>query len=312
MPETMLGSLVPRNPEASSAPRVTLWGARGSIPTPGPQTARHGGNTSCLSVEVGESCFVFDAGSGIRDLGEYLLTTSIRRIHLILTHTHWDHLLGFPFFAPIYRAGVHLTLGLPGVSATEIERRFRILHDAAFFPVPLEGLAATISFASLAGSEVAFSEARCRWTPVEHPGGALALRLDHGSGSVVWVPDHEVFKGRLGPATLESLPRDEVASLRPLLDLLRGADLVLHEAQYTEAEYPSRVGFGHSSLPNACALMTLAEVKRWVVIHHDPGHHDDLLDDKLQVTRAMLRDLGHSGVVEHGFDGWTHRWTERV
>jgi len=289
----------------TSCARFSLWGARGSTPTPGARYLRHGGNTSCMSVVLGDEQFIFDAGSGIRDLGLDVINSSRRKLHLFVTHTHWDHIQGFPFFTPAYLPGFEITIyGAEGFGK-DLKSVFRGQLDREYFPVQMEDMQSYLQFRHLAENPVPVGSALVSWEFAQHPGATVGYKIEIGDKKIVWIPDNEFLQGYTGPP--EELTRDHplVVPYGRMIDFVADADIVIHEAQYTCEEYPKKIRWGHSSVSNACALMKLAGVKRWIVTHHDPQHDDAFLETKLQVTRQIFARLGHEIQVTHGYDGMT-------
>ena len=288
----------------ASRTHFTLWGTRGSTPTVGGRFQRHGGNTSCLSVTVGNEVFIFDAGSGIRDLGLQLMAGQTRKVHLFITHPHWDHIQGFPFFAPAYVPGFEITVyGAKGFGK-DLESIFRGQLDRDYFPVQMEDMRSNLEFKHLAEGAVEIGDARITWEFAQHPGATVGYKIEVPQRKIAWVPDNEFLQGYVGSPTLR---RDHplVSSFEKMIRFLSDVDLVIHEAQYLSEEYTAKIGWGHSSVPNASLLMKLAGVRRWVVTHHDPMHDDDFLEAKLNLTRQILEEIGHVIQVSHGYDGMT-------
>jgi CheY-like chemotaxis protein len=283
--------------------RMALWGTRGSIPTPGAAFMRHGGNTSCMLVEHGDDLVIFDAGSGIRELGLELLKGGPRRIHLFITHTHWDHIQGFPFFLPAFVPGFEVVVyGAEGFGKS-LEGVFRGQLDQDYFPVQMDDMNASIEFRHLTPDPVTVGGITVTWAYAQHPGATVGYRIDVAGTTLSWFPDDEFLFGYLGSPEDISLDDPIVAPYRKAIDFLTGVDILVHEAQYTNDEYPDKVGWGHSSVSNACLLAKLAKVKRWIVTHHDPMHDDRFLETKLNLTKQQLARLGHSIPVTHGYDG---------
>lgn len=282
-----------------------LWGTRGSTPTPGARFLRHGGNTSCMSVVFGGEHFIFDAGSGIRELGFELMTGEARRLHLFITHTHWDHIQGFPFFTPAYVPGFDITIyGAEGFGK-DLESIFRGQLDREYFPVQMEDMNSRLEFRHLADNPVIAGPATVAWEFSQHPGATVGYKINAGGKKIAWIPDNEFLQGFAGdPATLT---RDHrlVVPFGKMIDFLSDVDVVIHEAQYTNEEYLTKFAWGHSSVSNAALLMKLAGVKRWIITHHDPMHGDNFLDSKLNLTRQILDRLDHQIEVSHGYDGLT-------
>ena len=279
-----------------------LWGTRGSIPVSGPDYIRHGGNTSCMEIGCGDDRIIFDAGSGIRELGLSVMSDPPRKIHLFITHTHWDHIQGFPFFLPSFVSGFEIDVYAPPHADKDIESIFRGQLDRAYFPIQMDDMQAKFEFKILGDETVQIGDVKIDWEYTLHPGATVGYRVDIKGKTLAYIPDNEFLKGYLGPP--DQAPEQAVDSVHAqLLKLLNGVDVLIHEAQYTSEEYADKIGWGHSSVANACILAKLAEVGRWIAIHHDPTHSDEFLQGKLNLTRQVLRDLGCPIEVMHGYDG---------
>ena len=284
---------------------MTLWGTRGSTPTPGARYLRHGGHTSCMQFQHGEDVLIFDAGSGIRELGLELMKSGPRHIHLFITHTHWDHIQGFPFFVPAYVPGFRIDIyGAEGFGKN-LNALFHGQLDRDYFPAQIEDMKAELNFKTLGPEPVAINGAEITWEYSHHPGATVGYKLAVEGTSIAWFPDNEFVQGYIGPP--EELTRDHeiVMSHNPVIEFVTGVDILIHEAQYKLDEYRSKIGWGHSSVSNACLLMKLAGIRRWIVTHHDPLHDDLILDGKLKTTKLLLKNLGHEMEVSHGYDGMT-------
>jgi phosphoribosyl 1,2-cyclic phosphodiesterase/CheY-like chemotaxis protein len=293
---------------ADALGRYTLWGARGSTPVPGARFLRHGGNTSCLSFECSGETVIFDAGTGIRELGLELTREGCRKLHLFITHTHWDHIQGFPFFTPAYTPGFEIVIyGAEGFGK-DLRSVFRGQLDRDYFPVQMEDMNAQIEFRNLTENPVTAGSARVYWEFAQHPGATVGYKIEVAGRKIAWVPDNEFLQGYSGPP--ETITRDHalVAPYGKMIDFLADAEVVIHEAQYTPEEYPMKMRWGHSSVANAAVLMKLAGVKRWIITHHDPGHDDAFLEFKLNVTRRILERIGHPIQVSHAYDGLTEHF----
>jgi DNA-binding response OmpR family regulator len=290
---------------ADALGRYTLWGTRGSTPVPGARFLRHGGNTSCLSIECGSDTVIFDAGTGIRELGLELMREECRRLHLFITHTHWDHIQGFPFFTPAYVPGFEIVIyGAEGFGK-DLRSLFRGQLDRDYFPVQMEDMNSQIDFRNLGENPVSAGKARIHWEFAQHPGATVGYKVEVAGRRIAWVPDNEFLQGYA--AAPDAITRDHplVAPYGKMIDFLSDADIVIHEAQYTPEEYPGKMRWGHSSVANAAVLMKLAGVQRWIITHHDPSHDDSFLETKLNVTRRILERIGHPIQVSHGYDGMT-------
>ena len=263
-----------------------------------------------MSVVLGDEQFIFDAGSGIRELGLDLLNSQRRNLHLFITHTHWDHIQGFPFFAPAYTPGFEITIyGAEGFGK-DLKSVFRGQLDRDYFPVQLEDMQSHLQFRHLSQNPMPVGSAKVSWEFTQHPGATVGYKIEVEGKRIAWVPDNEFLQGYTGPP--EDLTRDHplVTPYLRMIDFLSDADLVIHEAQFTCDEYPKKIRWGHCSISNACVLMKLAGVRRWIVTHHDPLHDDTFLESKLHLTRQILQNLGHDMKVYHAYDGLTEYFRE--
>lgn len=260
---------------------VKFWGTRGSIPTPGDRTRKYGGNTSCIEVRMGDTLFILDAGSGIRELGADLLARGRKPIvaHLLLSHSHWDHVQGFPFFAPAYVPGNEVVLygSKPGD-----DRYHRLLSGqmkSDYFPVDFAALNAVIRQDHLqdGGKEVA--GVRIETFPLNHPGGAFAYSLVVGRKKVVYASDNELLFDASRPEAPRPAPPE-------LVRFVQGADLLITDSQYTDAQYAPRRGWGHSSCFSTTDLAIEAGVKMLALFHHEPTNSDEEIDAMVDSCRA--------------------------
>jgi phosphoribosyl 1,2-cyclic phosphodiesterase/CheY-like chemotaxis protein len=284
-----------------------LWGTRGSIPVSGPRFTRHGGNTSCLELHHGDDLVIIDAGSGIRDLGLELAEQPPRRIALFIGHTHWDHIQGFPFFAPAYTPGFHIDVYGAAGFGKDLESVFRGQLDRDYFPVEMHDLAATLEFHQLHENPIEIGDLKIGWEFVNHPGATIGFRIEADGRRTAYITDNEFLQGYLGSPADVTIGSAAMLPFRNIVEFCSGMDLLIHEAQYTNEEYTRKIGWGHSSLTNACALAAMAEVRRWIVTHHDPMHDDAALERKLNLTRQVMATLGRPVEVEHAFDGMSGR-----
>ena len=283
-------------------PYIHFYGTRGSIPVSGPRYVRHGGNTSCVTFGVGKDFFVIDAGSGIRELGIQLAKNGPRRIHLFITHTHWDHIQGFPFFAPLYIPGNEVIIYGASGFGKDLKSIFRGQLDRDYFPVQFEDMRAKIEFQILEGDFVRWNDFEIRWVSTHHPATTVGFKITWKGRSVGYISDNEFLPGYQGPPQGIAKGSPKLHGHEELIDFLTRVDLLVHEAQYTNEEYASKIGWGHSSLSNACLLAKLCETKRWIIPHHDPMHDDDALATKLNLTREILRTMDYPIEVSHAFD----------
>jgi phosphoribosyl 1,2-cyclic phosphodiesterase len=249
--------------------KVKVWGARGSVPTPGPATNRYGGNTSCLEVTLSDgTVVVLDAGSGIRTLG-LRLAARPRRIDILLTHLHVDHIQGLMFFAPLFIPDTDVVLWGPPDAETLPERLARYLSPP-LTPFHLDELPSRITFRTCPGGEWEIGPARVQAASVTHPGPTLGYRITDGDTSLAYIPDQELAPGRL----MRARERESLHGF----ELARDASLLIHDCQYTDDEYRRHVGWGHSRLSDVLTFAELTGAKRLLLFHHDPRHDDEQLD----------------------------------
>lgn len=267
--------------------RVTLWGTRGSLATPGPETERYGGNTSCVGVRGREgTLLVLDAGTGIRRLGA-TLDGAVKRVDILLTHLHMDHIQGLGFFAPLYRPDVAVHIWGPASSKLTLRERLMRYLSPPLFPVCLRELPSEIVLHEVPCDEVAIGEFRVSSALVCHPGPTVGYRIVDNKGSVLtYLPDHEPA---LGAQTFPSLPREWTSGGA----LAANADLLIHDSQYDTRQYRAKVGWGHSSFAQTLGFGTLSAVKHLIPFHHDPSHTDAdldrLIDEAVAVARPAYR-----------------------
>lgn len=251
--------------------RVILWGTRGSVPTPRPGTAGYGGNTACVEVRSAEaaSLVILDAGTGICSLGN-CLPEGLERVDILLTHLHMDHILGLGFFSGLYRPDLDVHIWGPSSTVLNLRDRLSRYLSPPLFPVRIRDLPCHLHLHDVPLATFDLPGLSVTATLVCHPGPTVGYRLDDGDASVAYLPDHEPALGaRRFP------DRPEWTSGQ---DLVAGVDLLIHDAQYNNAEYASRPGWGHSSIAHAFAFARAVEARHLVPFHHDPAHDDTLLD----------------------------------
>jgi phosphoribosyl 1,2-cyclic phosphodiesterase len=260
--------------------KVRVWGSRGSVPTPGADYLRYGGNTSCVQVTLEDgTTVVLDAGTGIRPLGLELPRPD-RPLHILLTHLHLDHIQGLMFFAPLFMPDVEVVIWGPSGGDAPLRDRIARYLSAPLTPVEIRELPCCVSFHECDTTEWNIGGATIRAQSVTHRGPTLGFRLEEQGQSLVYIPDHEPGLG----APLDSLEDEWISGL----DLARGADVLFHDCQYTDAEYPHHLGWGHSPLNDALTFARRAHVRRLVAFHHDPLHSDDQLDQLAEVARERF------------------------
>lgn len=265
-----------------------FWGTRGSIPTPGPATLRYGGNTSCIEVRYGDHILMLDCGTGAREMGLALSREFKGRpldLHIFVSHTHWDHIQGFPFFVPAYIPGNRLTVYSLRGADKSLEKVFTGQMDATYFPVSLADLMARLQFVELEGV-VTIGEARVSHIYLNHPGLAIGFRIDVGGKSVVYMTDHEQFCRMSGDN--EHNRKQDLA----VTEFARGADLYIREAQYTDEEYPAKRGWGHSTCSDVLESAHEANARQLALYHHDPMHDDETMDRIVADCHAYMERRG--------------------
>ncbi len=264
--------------------KVRFWGTRGSIPSPGPETVRYGGNTSSVGVTLSDgSLLALDAGSGIRSLG---LATGDepRRLHILLTHLHLDHIQGLVFFAPAFRPQTELVIWGPSSPEASLRDRIARYVSAPLSPVEVRELPCDVSFRHCPEAEWEIGPARIRAASVTHRGPTLGYRIEDAGSSLAYIPDHEPALG----ADLGRLEEDWISGF----ELARGATMLIHDGQYSDREYPHHLGWGHSAVGDALRFANRASVERTALFHHDPGHSDEFLDGLGAEARERWTDLG--------------------
>ena len=271
--------------------KITPWGTRGSLASAGPETIRYGGNTACVEVRADDgSLLILDAGSGIRRLGESLGTPE-GPIHILLSHLHLDHIQGLGFFAPLFRANAEVHLWGPPSTTADLRTRLGRYLSPPLFPVRVRDLGTRLVLHDAPTTPTAIGPFVVRAELVIHPGPTVGYRIADGSRTLAYLPDHEPALG------VPAFPAS--ARWTSGFALAHDADVLIHDAQYSVAEYPPRTGWGHSSTEQVVAFAGLAAVGQLVTFHHDPSH-DDIVLDRLHATMASTTSVrvvpGQEGV----------------
>ena len=293
-PATDVSPAAPQDAGTVAAVTIRCWGTRGSIPSPGPQTARYGGNTTSFEVRHGDQRLIFDAGSGLRAFGLDLVENGGEFHHIFLTHFHWDHIQGFPFFAPLYNPEIDLKIVGPRQNNIDVRSLFAGQMGPIYFPVPFSVVAATLSFDHLNEGTLEVAGATLRTMRVKHPSYVIGYRIEVGGKVICFIPDDEL-EGDMYEV-------DDGWRER-LVDFARGADLLIHDSMYTDDEYPARIGWGHSTFSQSLRLAEEAEVKKLLFFHHDPNRSDDELDEIVNRIRDDALSRGCAVEIDAAAEG---------
>lgn len=304
---------LPESPNADVAPpahaangarpaQVRFWGVRGSIPTPGPDTVRYGGNTSCVEVRADGEIVVLDAGSGIRSLGIALTKEFPKEplnLTVLITHTHWDHIQGFPFFSPAYNPANRLRiLGFEGACAG-LRATLAGQMESPYFPIALKEMPGHIVIEELRGMGFEVGAIHVDACFAKHPGVCVGYRLSTSSGTIVYVPDNE-----WSPADSASDCAEDCSRNAKMIELVKGADILMMDSQYDRAEYQTHKGWGHGCVDDVVRLALDAKVKHLYLFHHDPSHDDTQIDALLQHARSLVQaEPGATLVVRAAREG---------
>jgi phosphoribosyl 1,2-cyclic phosphodiesterase len=269
--------------------RLMIWGCRGSVPTPGPDTVRYGGNTSCVEVCLDdETSLVLDAGTGIRDLGFQLMERGTRRIQLFLTHLHLDHIEGLRFFAPMWNDRVTLDIWGPPSPVLSLQERIARSFSPPLFPIDLRAVPAKVTFHDVPRRRWTIEGITLRARLVMHPGPTVGFRIEADGASVAYMPDHEPAFTGIADRPIEWISGSSIAD---------GVDLLLHDAQYFEDEYVERVGWGHSSVADTAAFARAVGVRSLMLFHHEPRHSDDSLERLEDRARSLFGRNGNQATL---------------
>ena len=291
--------------------KIRFWGTRGSIATPGPGTNRFGGNTSCVEVvtKAGQR-FILDCGTGARPLGMHMMAHAPKPIEatILISHTHWDHIQGFPFFAPVFVPGGHITVCGPSGTYNSLPETLAGQMEYTYFPVKLGDLGARIEYKELPEGENEVGGVRVVTQLLNHPALTLGYRIEADGVAVMYVCDHEpywesLWRSGATPGELDSILH---SGDRRHADFLRNADLVIHDAQYTSEEYPAKKNWGHSTYRYATQIAAAAGVKQLFLTHHDPTHDDAFLSRMEEEARAVARAAGSPMQVSCACESYEH------
>jgi phosphoribosyl 1,2-cyclic phosphodiesterase len=286
--------------------KIRFWGVRGSIPTPGPEFVKFGGNTSCIELEDDSgNCFVFDSGTGIRPCGLDLARRKINKINLMITHTHWDHIQGFPFFTPAYIPGNTIHIHGPIHFEKKLKSIMDLQMDYAYFPVSMQQLNAKIEYSDLKEARIVMGDTVITTKYSNHPVTGLCYKVESRGRTFVYSGDTEPYYNNITAAPGASVAGldgfQEDAADENVDDLVKErnlhhqtfckSDLLVHDCQYTEEEYPKFKGWGHSPMETVIKMAIDGGVKKLVLNHHDPAHTDTMLEETEKKLKAKYPQL---------------------
>jgi phosphoribosyl 1,2-cyclic phosphodiesterase/CheY-like chemotaxis protein len=303
------------NPAAggeSMSAQIRFWGVRGSIPVPGKSTVRYGGNTPCVEVRADGEIIILDAGSGIRLLGLALdkeFGPRSMKLTLLISHTHWDHIQGLPFFSPVYnQKNLIRVLGYEGARAG-LATILASQMETPFFPVSLRELPSHLAIEELKETDFQLGRVEVRSKFANHPGICAGYRLFTSSGSIAYFPDNEPYEPlKLHLASRDGISEEQArdfaaAERAKMVEFLQGCDLAIMDTQYTDEEYANHIGWGHSSLSSVVSLGLDSNVGKLLLFHHDPNHDDEMIDNMVEHARALVAKSGKPMEVEAAREG---------
>ena len=288
---------------------LRFWGTRGSIATPGPSTIRYGGNTSCVEVVTKSGRrYIFDAGTGLRALGAHLMAHAPKPIMatILLSHTHWDHIQGFPFFVPLFVPGNRFTVCGPQGSNSSLPEVLAGQMEYTYFPVELAQLGADIRYRDVNEGSEEIDGVRVSAQSMNHPARTLGYRVEADGATVLYLCDHEPYWESLWHSDAEPGKMGSILHEGDLrhAEFMQNADVVIHDAQYTPEEYPAKKNWGHSTWSYVTRIAAAANVKNLFLTHHDPSHDDAFLDDLEAKARELARSIGSPMRVSFAREGF--------
>jgi phosphoribosyl 1,2-cyclic phosphodiesterase/CheY-like chemotaxis protein len=279
---------------------LTFWGVRGTLPVPGGDALRYGGNTSCVSLEFSRGqFFIFDAGTGIKALANHLLKNNRAKLEakIFISHPHWDHINALPFFTPLYIQGNDFEICGARHGDTTTRELISAQMDGVYFPITLKEFASRVYFHDLEEEPITFDGINIKTTFLNHPGKCLGYRVDYKGRSICYITDNELY--------LEDNEYHNPFYVKRLADFVRETDILITDCTYTDEEYKTKVGWGHSCISQVVDLAHSAEVKALYLFHHDPDQSDDDIDAKHETAQALLKEIGSKTVCVAPHEGMT-------
>jgi phosphoribosyl 1,2-cyclic phosphodiesterase len=292
--------------------KLKFWGTRGSIPTPGNQTVKYGGNTPCVQIDFENGKhIILDAGTGIRNLGEQLMLTGDSvNAFLLISHPHWDHIQGFPFFKPAFISGNELTIVSGEARNVSLQKMISDQMNKIYFPVLLNELKATINFKPVHEEEFDVFGAKVKTLYLNHPSFAIGYRITYSGKSIVYISDNEPFDRYIAQSVknVEQVIIDKYLEYSPepnkrIFDFVSGADVLIHDSTYTPEEYVNRVGWGHSHYLFTLKVAAEGKVKNLILFHYDPSHNDDKIDEIYQKCQHEIKTRKYSFNCYASYEG---------
>lgn len=279
---------------------LKFWGTRGSCAVSGPEYAHFGGNTISLEVRYDDTLVILDAGTGIRPLGIHLKNENIRKVDLFLSHTHWDHIAGFPFFELLHTPGVQINVWSPQSNCQEL---FQNLLAEEFFPVPLHDVNSALTFRTIhPKTPVQVGPLHIDFHLTQHPGLTCCFKIKTPKQTIGYITDNEMFQNYHGE--ISDIPAPVLEPYQSFIQFFKHADILIHEAQYTPEEYTKKAGWGHSSIKNVIGLIKHVSPEKWYVTHHEPKHSDADLRKLAHFAENQLREDKINCPVEWIPDGY--------
>lgn len=282
--------------------KLKFWGTRGSIPVPGKNTIKYGGNTPCLQISNGDDFLILDAGTGIRELGNDLLQNSMcGKLYLLITHTHWDHIQGLPFFQPIYNEQCKLNIYSESKHGASISKVFETQWDPNYFPVTADIFKDKVKYNRIsADNSIVINGFEVETINSNHSEGTLSYKISFNGKSIVYMTDNELMYD-----AKDNYPNKEklVELNSQLIEFTKDADILIHDSMYQFEDYAEKIGWGHSNNHSTAIFATLANVKKLYLFHYDPDYNDHKIADIENETEEFLKELNSSVKCYCAYDG---------